>query len=69
MYYVSKYILLVHILEATCDVDFTYFPCDTKECPIKFSAWSYFAAEVEMVEEQKGIYLDAFEENLRWSLV
>ncbi|KAH3747635.1 neuronal acetylcholine receptor subunit alpha-5-like [Dreissena polymorpha] len=56
------------ILEATCDVDITYFPFDTQECPFKFSAWSYFADEVEMVEGQKGIYLYAFEENSRWSL-
>ncbi|KAH3834965.1 hypothetical protein DPMN_108298 [Dreissena polymorpha] len=57
------------ILEASCDVDITYFPFDTQECPFKFSAWSYFKDEVRMIEGKKGIYLDEFEENSRWSLV
>ncbi|KAH3834967.1 acetylcholine receptor subunit beta-like 1 [Dreissena polymorpha] len=57
------------ILEASCDVDITYFPFDTQECPFKFSAWSYVKDEVQLIEGKKGIYLDEFEENSRWSLV
>ncbi|KAH3887775.1 neuronal acetylcholine receptor subunit alpha-9-like [Dreissena polymorpha] len=57
------------ILEATCEVDITYFPFDTQECPLKFSAWSYNNEEVEIIEGLKGIYLDEFEENSRWSMV
>ncbi|KAH3706846.1 hypothetical protein DPMN_066236 [Dreissena polymorpha] len=57
------------ILEATCDVDITYFPFDTQECPLKFSAWSYTIDEVIMIEGEKGIITEQFEENSRWSLV
>ncbi|XP_052251750.1 neuronal acetylcholine receptor subunit alpha-9-like [Dreissena polymorpha] len=41
------------ILEETCDVDITYFPFDTQECPFKFSAWSYSKEEVEMIMKLK----------------
>ncbi|XP_052251756.1 neuronal acetylcholine receptor subunit alpha-9-like [Dreissena polymorpha] len=60
---------LLFILEATCDVDITYFPFDTQECPLKFSAWSYTIDEVIMIEGEKGIITEQFEENSRWSLV
>ena len=61
--------LYIQILEATCDVDITYFPFDTQECPFKFSVWSYSKYEVEMIKGEKRIYLYEFEENSRWSLV
>ncbi|KAK3584819.1 hypothetical protein CHS0354_006235 [Potamilus streckersoni] len=59
----------VGIFESNCGIDITYFPFDIQTCTLKFVAWSYTKDEVNVMEGNKGIILDKYEENSEWSIV
>lgn len=56
------------VLESTCSVDITYFPFDTQTCQLKFTAWSYSKAEVELDKGSRGILLQDYSPNAAWTL-
>ncbi|XP_045187824.2 acetylcholine receptor subunit delta-like [Mercenaria mercenaria] len=57
------------VLESTCSVDITYFPFDTQTCELKFTAWSYSKAHVELNQGSRGVQLEEYVENSAWKLV
>ncbi|XP_045187825.2 acetylcholine receptor subunit delta-like [Mercenaria mercenaria] len=57
------------VLQSTCAVDITYFPFDKQKCELKFTAWSYSKAEVEINMGSRGVELEDYIENSAWKLV
>ncbi|KAL3864261.1 hypothetical protein ACJMK2_005962 [Sinanodonta woodiana] len=57
------------ILQSTCKVDITYFPFDIQTCSLKFTSWSYTKEQVQLMEGNKGIMLDEYEENSVWTVI
>lgn len=49
-------------------MDITYFPYDTQTCTLKFIAWSYTKAEINLLSSSK-IYLADYSESSTWELV
>ncbi|KAK3590161.1 hypothetical protein CHS0354_041215 [Potamilus streckersoni] len=57
------------ILQSTCKVDITYFPFDIQTCSLKFTSWSYTKYQVQLIEGNKGIVLDEYDESSIWIVV
>lgn len=55
-------------MESTCSVDITYFPFDSQTCEVKFTAWSYVKAEVEISAKSYGLVKDEFVSNSAWEV-
>lgn len=56
------------MLEATCSIDIVYFPFDTQTCELKFVAWSYTKADVNLNIGSKGILLNDYLPNSQWDI-
>lgn len=57
------------VLESTCAVSITYFPFDVQTCELKFTAWSYTKALVEINKGSRGIQLEEYSPNASWDLI
>ncbi|XP_053406583.1 neuronal acetylcholine receptor subunit alpha-6-like [Mercenaria mercenaria] len=58
----------LQVFESTCDVDITYFSFDSQECELKFIAWSYSKAEVELNKGARGVILVEYSPNAVWNI-
>ncbi|KAL3864259.1 hypothetical protein ACJMK2_005960 [Sinanodonta woodiana] len=56
------------ILQSTCKVDITYFPFDIQTCSLKFTAWSYYKTEVQLIVGSNHIIFEDYEENSAWTV-
>ncbi|XP_002732466.1 neuronal acetylcholine receptor subunit alpha-9-I-like, partial [Saccoglossus kowalevskii] len=55
-------------LEASCDIDVSYFPFDKQQCSLKFASWSYDSKFLD-IEPDPMSNTDRFVMNGEWDLV
>ena len=59
---------LLQVFESTCEVDITYFPFDIQFCNLKFIAWSYTKARVQLHRGRRGMMLAEYSSNAEWDI-
>ena len=51
------------VFSTTCDIDITYFPFDTQECPIVIGAWAYVITRMNLTSVNDMMNTDGFQVN------
>lgn len=68
-YFLTIVHFFLQVLEATCSIDITFFPFDKQTCELKFIAWSYTKADVNLNIGNKGIILNDYDPNSQWDIM
>ncbi|CAD5117699.1 DgyrCDS6450 [Dimorphilus gyrociliatus] len=56
------------VFSTTCDIDISYFPFDTQECPIEIGAWAYTSSRMNLTNVASEMELQEFKLNGEWDI-
>ena len=54
------------IFKTTCDIDITYFPFDSQQCPLLIGAYSYISSKMNITNASSQIHTHDFRRNGEW---
>ena len=51
-----------------CEIDIRYYPFDKQKCNLKFGAWSYTTAKMNLTNVTATINMDSYKTNGEWEI-